>query len=77
MYQENQVARIALAIHQTPDQAELTIDTISYIFNQLKQRGYSHDKVCAMILEAAMDTPPADPDIEFIYFWLKANKVPS
>ena len=76
MYQENQLARIAQAIHQTPDQAELTIDTFCYIFNWLKGRDYSYDKVCTMILEAAAATPPADPDIEFIHFWLKANKVP-
>jgi hypothetical protein len=72
MSQEDLTTRVAKATQQTIEQVEITINAISYVFNRLKQRGYSYETVCKMMLEAVDNPQSEDEDIRFIANWLKS-----
>jgi hypothetical protein len=67
---QEQIQQVAGAIQQPQEQAEDTIRSLYYVFTELKNRTYSLDEVCQLILSAVKNPQSVDPDIRYVAGWL-------
>jgi hypothetical protein len=70
MKRKDLTARVEEAIKQTPEQTDVTIESLDYIFNDLHKKKYSIENICTLNIKAAEHPDSIDPDVVFIAIWL-------